>query len=169
MIRVLVVGQSGQLGQALNRQTKLYPALQLHFVSRPTVDLAKPSQLSAALGTTPFDVLVNAAAYTAVDAAEDEPSLATTINGEAPGTLARLAAERGAAMVHVSTDYVFSGGHGPSTEGDAAEPLNVYGRSKLEGERAVAANNPRHLIFRTAWLHGPTGHNFVAAILGRML
>ncbi|MGE3870785.1 MAG: dTDP-4-dehydrorhamnose reductase, partial [Pseudorhodoplanes sp.] len=110
------------------------------------------------------DLVINAAAYTAVDKAEDDAAMAQAVNADGAGAVARAAAELGVPLFHISTDYVFDGRAGPYAEDDAPAPANVYGRSKLAGERAVAAN-PRHAIFRTAWVHSPFGPNFVLTML----
>ncbi len=112
------------------------------------------------------DLVVSAAAYTAVDQAEDEPDLAHSINAVGAGAVAQAAADIGAPVIHLSTDYVFSGdGEKPYTEDDPTGPHGVYGRTKLDGETAVAAANPRHLILRTAWVYSPFGKNFVKTML----
>ncbi len=111
-------------------------------------------------------VVVNAAAYTAVDRAEQDAAACAAANAEAPGRMAAAAAECGAPFVHYSTDYVFDGAKaGPYVEGDATNPLGVYGRTKLEGERAAADANPAHLVFRTSWVYAARGHNFVRTML----
>ncbi len=137
------------------------------FAGRPQLDLLEPETVRVAILTARPDVVVSAAAYTAVDHAEDEPELAFAVNAKGAGAVASAAAEVGAAVIHLSTDYVFSGdAPGEYAETDATDPQNVYGRSKLEGERAVAAANPRHVILRTAWVYSPFGRNFVKTMLG---
>lgn len=140
--------------------------LQIVRLGRPALDLERPQTIQAALAGRACDVLVNAAAYTAVDAAETAPERAFAINAVAPGVLAEACAARGAAILHLSTDYVFDGAKGsPYLERDTPAPLNVYGASKLAGERAVAAACPRHLILRTSWVFAPYGRNFLRTML----
>jgi dTDP-4-dehydrorhamnose reductase len=142
------------------------PDTEVMFAGRPQFDLLQPETVRAAILAAWPDVVVSAAAYTAVDQAEDEPGKAFAINAEGAGAVASAAAEAGAAVIHLSTDYVFSGNApGEYAETDAPDPQNVYGRSKLEGERAVAADNPRHVILRTAWVYSPFGKNFVKTML----
>lgn len=165
--RVLLVGASGQLGRAL--RTSLAALGEVRALTRADVDLSTPARLPDALAPhlvwSPT-VIVNAAAYTAVDRAESEPDLAHAVNGAAPGVLAGLAAQSGAALVHYSTDYVFDGsGTRPWSESDPPAPLSVYGASKVAGERAVAEANARHLILRTSWLFSAHGSNFLRTIL----
>ena len=137
------------------------------FAGRPQLDLAAPGIVRSAILAARPDVVVSAAAYTAVDQAEDEPERAFAINAKGAGAVASAAAEAGAAVIHLSTDYVFSGdGRGEYAETDATDPQSVYGRSKLEGEKAVEAANPRHVILRTAWVYSPFGRNFVKTMLG---
>jgi dTDP-4-dehydrorhamnose reductase len=122
--------------------------------------------LARTVQTVRPDVIVNAAAHTAVDKAESEPELCRTLNAEAPAVLARCAAASGALLVHYSTDYVFDGsGTAPWLETDTPAPLSVYGSTKLEGERAIAASGCRHLIFRTSWVYGARGGNFAKTML----
>lgn len=162
--RILVVGGNGQLGAALAARL---PATGWPFLvtTRAGLDLADAGAIDAAVARARPDVVVNAAAYTAVDLAESQAELAHSINGRAPGLLAAAAARAGAAILHFSTDYVFDGSRGPWREDDAPAPLGVYGASKLAGERAVAASNPRHIILRTSWVCGATGHNFLRTML----
>lgn len=130
------------------------------------IDLADPDDLRAALDRIAPDLILNAAAYTAVDRAEDEPGLAQRINGEAVGVLGAWAAQRHARVVHYSTDYVFDGaGTRPCRETDATHPLGAYGRSKLAGEAALRESGARHLIFRTAWVYASRGKNFLLTML----
>ena len=129
-------------------------------------DLGQPERLAQTVADCRPDVIVNAAAHTAVDKAESEPELARRINAEAPAALAQAAARTGAWLVHYSTDYVFDGrGEQPWQEGDATGPLGVYGQTKLEGEQAIAASGCRHLIFRTSWVYAARGGNFAKTML----
>ncbi len=138
----------------------------VHGFDRAELDICDSSAVEAALAAATADVVMNCAAYTRVDRAEDEAELAYKVNGIGPGVLARLCAERDALMVHVSTDYVFDGTASLPYEVDAdTNPLGVYGQSKRQGEIAVAEAAPRHLIVRTAWVYGVGGQNFVRTIL----
>ncbi len=165
-MKLLLLGASGQLGWELSRS--LAPLGQLLALSRRMEggDLCKLGEVSRTIQRFRPDVIVNAAAYTAVDLAESEPKMARTINALAVGKLARLACEIGAWLVHYSTDYVFDGsGRTPWRETDATGPLNVYGTVKLEGEEAIRESNCRYLIMRTSWLFGRRGNNFPYNIL----
>lgn len=165
-IRVLVIGARGQVAQGLVRALSL-SGFETSIAARPTLDLGKPETLLPAVRSAHPDVVINAAAYTAVDRAEDEPIIAMAINGIAPGILAAAANTVGAIMLHFSTDYVFDGKKTTGyIETDFTSPLSEYGKSKLAGEVAVAAANPRHVILRTSWVCSPHGTNFVNGILG---
>ena len=142
-----------------------FPGLSVGFISRPDIDLQQIEAACSKLQPISFDVLVNATAYNDVDGAESDFETARAINAEAPERLAGLAAARGASVVHVSTDYVFAGDAAPYREDDPTGPICRYGESKLEGERRVAAANPRHLILRTAWLFSPFARNFAKTIV----
>jgi dTDP-4-dehydrorhamnose reductase len=170
-MKILLLGKNGQVGWELQRS--LAPLGVLVALDRHSSeadggcgDLSKPDLLhETALRLRP-DVIVNAAAHTAVDKAEGEPELAHTINALAPGALARAAQTVGALLVHYSTDYVFDGsGNAPWTENDAIGPLSVYGQTKLEGEQQIAAACERHLIFRTSWVYAARGGNFAKTML----
>lgn len=135
-------------------------------LGRPELDITDPASVAAALDLTSPVAMVNAAAYTAVDRAESEADLAFRVNAHGPGLLAAEAGRRSIPLVHLSTDYVFSGEkREPYVETDATAPLGVYGASKLAGEIAVASAAPRHVTLRTAWVHGPVGANFVRTML----
>jgi len=158
---VLVTGGSGQVGSALQRLGGEFVA-----PSRAELDLADVDALVAAVAGRPWRAVVNAGAYTAVDKAESDVVGAWKINALAPAALAAATRAAGIPLIHISTDYVFDGRKGaPYVEADATVPLNVYGQSKLAGEHAVAASNPRHAILRTSWVYSPHGHNFVKTIL----
>jgi dTDP-4-dehydrorhamnose reductase len=162
--RVLIFGGAGQLGLELQRSFAGRDALVA--VDRAVADLAVPDQIRMTVRRVQPNVIVNAAAYTAVDRAESEPELASAINGRAPGILAEEARQADALLVHYSTDYVFDGSKPePWTEADAPRPLSVYGASKLAGEEAVKKSGCRHLIFRTSWVYGPHGKNFLLTML----
>ncbi len=163
-MRILLTGRTGQLG------TALAPALaelgEVWAPSRAELELTDGAAVDRAVTEIRPDLIVNAAAYTAVDRAETEPELAHAVNAEAPGRLARAAAVAGAKLVHYSTDYVFDGeATAPYREDAPTAPVNAYGRSKLAGERAVAGAGAVHLILRTSWLYGPEGRNFLTTML----
>jgi dTDP-4-dehydrorhamnose reductase len=163
-VRILLTGASGQLGWELRRE--LAPLGDVLAPDRSQLDLAQPDTLRGRMREIAPDVVVNAAAYTAVDRAETEPELARLVNAIAPGILAEEAHRLDAGLVHYSTDYVFDGTKsGPYIESDPPNPLNVYGRTKLEGERAIGATGCRHLTLRTSWVYGTRGHNFVLTML----
>jgi len=162
--RVLLLGANGQVGTEL--RTLLQDRCDLHALTRADADLSQPETLRPILRELQPEIVVNAAAYTAVDKAESEPELAALINARAPEVLAEEAARCGALFVHYSTDYVFDGGkRAPWLEGDATGPLNVYGNTKVAGEQAITACCGSHLIFRTSWVFSPHGKNFLLTIL----
>ncbi|WP_297974857.1 dTDP-4-dehydrorhamnose reductase [uncultured Amaricoccus sp.] len=164
-MRALVFGESGQVARELARVAAVR-GIEARFLGRGAADLADPEACARAVRAAEADVVVNAAAYTQVDQAEDEPGLAETVNAAAPGAIAAAASARGVPLLHVSTDYVFDGRAGrPWREGDETGPLSVYGASKLAGERLVAAGNPDHTILRTAWVFSGHGRNFVRTML----
>lgn len=166
-MRVLVTGEQGQLARSLAARAAALPGLSVETVGRPRLDLERPETIAASIAAAAPDVVVNAAAYTAVDQAEDEPERAFRINGAAAGEVAAAARRAGARVIQVSTDYVFDGtGEGAYAETAPTCPLGVYGRSKLEGERQVAEANPDHVILRTAWVYSVYGRNFVKTMLG---
>ena len=167
-MKILLLGKNGQVGWELQRS--LAPLGELIALDRHSTDhcgdLGNLAGLAETVRTVQPSVIVNAAAYTAVDKAESEPELARTINALAPEVLAREAAQIGAWLVHYSTDYVFGGGGDqPWHENDPTFPLNVYGQTKLLGEQLIAAICPRHLIFRTSWVYAARGGNFARTML----
>ncbi len=163
-MKILLTGCAGQLGRELKRS--LASLGELVACDRRQLDLAQPEALRAAVRTVVPTIIVNAAAYTAVDKAEAEPAAAEAINTVAPGVLAEEARRIGALLIHYSTDYVFDGAKpAPYTEGDVPAPLSAYGRSKHMGELAIAASGARHLIFRTSWVYGLHGANFMKTML----
>ncbi|MDB5999653.1 MAG: dTDP-4-dehydrorhamnose reductase [Rhizobacter sp.] len=167
-MKILLFGSSGQVGWELQRSlAPLGEVVALgHADARLHADFSQPEALAATVRAVRPDVIVNAAAHTGVDKAESEPELAQAINAAAPAVLAREAAALGAWLVHYSTDYVFDGsGDRPWTEDDATGPLGVYGRSKLDGEQAIARSGCRHLIFRTSWVYAARGGNFAKTML----
>jgi len=164
MTPILLLGKDGQVGWQLQRS--LAPLGRVTAVGRGECELADLDALRALIRAEKPKIIVNAAAYTAVDKAESEPELAQRINGEALAVLAEEARALGALLVHYSTDYVFDGRKsGAYVESDTPNPQSVYGRSKLAGEQAIAAAGCRALIFRTSWVFGARGHNFVKTIL----
>ena len=167
-MKILLLGKNGQLGWELQRS--LAPLGDLIALDRHSPDfcgdLGNLPGLAQTVQTLRPDLIVNAAAHTAVDKAESEPELARTINALAPGMLAQEAHKLGAWLVHYSTDYVFDGsGSRPWLETDTPAPLSVYGQSKLEGEQLIAAHCSRHLIFRTSWVYAARGGNFAKTML----
>ena len=163
-MKVLVTGREGQLARSLIETA--HRDIELIAIGHREVDLAASGSVARAIAAVAPDVVVNAAAYTAVDQAEDEPELAFRINAEAAEEASAAAREVGARIIQISTDYVFDGeGEGAYREETATNPLNVYGRSKLAGEERVRLANPQHLILRTAWLYSPFGRNFVKSIM----
>ena len=164
-MRIAVTGRNGQVVQSLLERAAA-AGIQLDLVARPEVDLAQPAAVEAALLALRPDAIVSAAAYTAVDLAETEPELAHAVNGAGASAVARAAAQLGIPVVHLSTDYVFDGTlQRPYRETDPTGPVGVYGQSKLDGVRAVAAATGNHAILRTAWVYSPFGKNFVRTML----
>jgi dTDP-4-dehydrorhamnose reductase len=161
-LKILLFGGAGQLGFELQLGlTMLGETIVPGLGSIPRVDLAKPEQIEHLIATVNPDIVVNAAAYTAVDNAEADPATAMSVNAEAPAVMARQLRKMGAMLIHYSTDYVFDGrGQTPHAEEDATLPLNVYGQSKLAGEAAIQKELHRHLIFRTSWVYSVHGKNF---------
>jgi len=168
-MKILLLGKNGQVGWELQRSlATLGEVIALDFDSPGplSADFSKPQGLAATVRAVAPDVIVNAAAHTAVDKAESEPDLARAINAEAPAVLAREAAACGAWLLHYSTDYVFDGsGDAPRGEDAPTGPLNVYGLTKLEGEQAIRASGCRHLLLRTSWVYGARGGNFARTML----
>ncbi|MCB8745294.1 dTDP-4-dehydrorhamnose reductase [Rhodoferax sp. U2-2l] len=168
MTRILLLGKGGQVGWELQRS--LSPLGELIALDHDSTnfcgDFSNLAGLAETVRAVRPDVIVNAAAHTAVDKAESEPELARTLNALAPEVLAMEAAKLGAWLVHYSTDYVFDGsGDKPWVETDTPGPLSVYGATKWEGEQLIAAANPRHLIFRTSWVYAARGGNFAKTML----
>jgi len=164
MTRILLTGIHGQVGWELQRT--LQPLGTVIALDRTQLDLANPDQIRAVLRDVNPAIIVNPAAYTAVDKAESEVDRATAINATAPGILAEAAKQHDALLIHYSTDYVFDGGNPmPYVEDDTTCPINSYGQSKLSGEQAIQATGCRHLIFRTSWVYGLRGQNFLRTML----
>ncbi len=162
--KVLLLGSTGQIGWELMRT--LAPLGEIIAPTRREVDLTRPDELGAAVRAVRPTMIVNAAAYTAVEQAEEDVHTAEMVNAVAPGVLAEEAARCGALMVHLSTDYIFDGTKRiPYVETDVANPLNVYGKTKYAGEEAVRDAGDEHLIFRTSWVYGARGENFFTTML----
>lgn len=167
-MKLLLLGKGGQVGWELQRSlAPLGEVVALDFDSTDFhADFSQPEQLAETVLEVRPDVIVNAAAHTAVDKAESEPAFARKLNATSPGVVAQAAQQIGALMVHYSTDYVFDGsGTQPWQEDDATGPLSVYGQTKLEGEQLVAQHSARHLIFRTSWVYAARGGNFAKTML----
>ena len=167
-MKILLLGKNGQVGWELQRSlAPLGELIALDSGSREMCgDFTNPAELARTVRAVAPDVIVNAAAHTAVDKAESEPELARTINALAPGVLAQEAMRTNAWLIHYSTDYVFDGGGDQSwLESDATAPLNVYGATKLEGEQLIQQSGCRHLILRTSWVYGARGGNFARTML----
>lgn len=164
--RIAVTGRDGQVVRALLEQGQTDDRFEIVALGRPTLDLAAPDGLDATLRQCGPDVIVSAAAYTAVDQAEAEESTAAVVNGVAAGRIATTAASLGIPVIHLSTDYVFDGSKPePYAESDAPAPMSAYGRTKLAGERAVALATDNHVILRTAWIYSPFDRNFLKTML----
>lgn len=163
-MKLLVFGKTGQVATELRALAS--PDLTITALGRDHADLEDPAACAAHIAATDADAVINAAAFTAVDAAEEDEARATRINGDAPGAMARAAAERALPFLHISTDYVFDGqGTQAFTPSDPVAPLNAYGRSKLAGEEAVRAPGGPHAILRTSWVFSAHGANFVRTML----
>ncbi len=164
-MKVLVAGAQGQVARAL-MEAAPPPGATVIAMGRPDLDLTRHDTLRRALDACTPDYVVNAAAYTAVDRAEDEIDLAMDVNCHGAGRLAELCRDRAIPIIHLSTDYVYDGRNPDAyLETDTPHPLGVYGQSKRAGEEAVMAAQPRHIVLRTAWVHSPVGHNFVRTML----
>lgn len=164
---ILVLGSSGQLGKSIDLiHSSMYPDVKVYFTDRNTINLAQPNTLKAFLDThKDIEVCINAAAYTAVDKAEQEINLATQINTDAVGQIARMCSMYNIKLIHVSTDFVFDGQKNtPYTETDATFPLNIYGRTKRNGEIAIMEETDNYIIIRTSWLYSPFNQNFFNTI-----
>ena len=162
-MKVLVIGKTGQLGRALSALTT---NVDMQFADRGVADLSFPENIDDALAPFEFDVLVNAAAYTAVDSAETDAETAHIVNADAVEKMARHCADRGALLIHISTDYVFDGSRPvPAREDDPTSPIGVYGITKNAGEMAVRKHCPKHIILRTSWLYAAHGRNFLNTML----
>jgi len=164
-MHIVVTGKQGQVVQSLLRRGA-ETGVEISAVGRPEMGLADPASIAAAFSALRPDVIVSAAAYTAVDKAESEAELAFSVNATGAGAVAGAAARIGVPVIHISTDYVFGGDKASAySEEDVTAPISVYGRSKLAGETAVAAANPNHVILRTAWVYSSFGTNFLKTML----
>src|ERR1700694_3625467 len=165
-MRIYMIGSEGQVARSLRETASRDKTIVFGHSGRFDVDLLRPSSIDRALADFRPDIVINPAAYTAVDKAEAEPELAFAINRDGAHAVAAAAAVQGAAIIQLSTDYVFDGKKsGAYAETDAVNPQGVYGRSKLEGELDVAEANPRHIVLRTSWVYSPFGNNFVRTML----
>jgi dTDP-4-dehydrorhamnose reductase len=167
-MRILIAGWHGQIAKAFMEIAPRCADIAACAVGRPALDLCEPRSIKRAFADISPDIVINAAAYTAVDDAEEHADRAFALNRDGARQLAEEAARRGVAVIHLSTDYVFDGRKpSPYVETDAPNPLTVYGRSKLEGEEGVREANGKHVILRTSWVHSPFGRNFVGTMLTR--
>jgi dTDP-4-dehydrorhamnose reductase len=165
-MKILVTGKNGQVVTSLAEAVADMDEIELITVGRPEFDLTDPASVRQIILAAKPEIVISAAAYTAVDRAEDERNLAYAVNVTGPAAVAEAAAVLRVPIIHLSTDYVFSGTDPyPYLEDDEAEPKTVYGYTKLRGERAVASGNPRHIILRTSWVYSPFGTNFVRTML----
>lgn len=163
-MKLLLLGASGQVGWELQRS--LAPLGRVVALGRRQADFTKPAELAVVVKDAAADIIVNAAAYTAVDRAQSEPEIARLINVDSVATLAEIAAQSGSWLIHYSTDYVFDGsGDAPRPETDLTNPLNVYGQTKRDGELAIAATDAPHIVLRTSWVHSARGANFIKTML----
>jgi len=166
MKRILVTGANGQLGQSILEQSKNYKEIECFFVTRNELDITNEELINHYFEDKSFDFVVNCAAYTAVDKAEDDQENAYLVNAKATEFLAKITNEKGIPFIHVSTDYVFDGTEAiPRLETDQTNPIGVYGQTKLDGENLALENNPKTIILRTAWVYSRFGNNFVKTML----
>lgn len=166
MPHVVVIGREGQLARALAESAAQRPDLSLTCLGRAQVDIADPASIEAGMKGRRADIILNTAAYTAVDRAEAEPQAAFAVNRDGAGWLADFCEARQLPLIHLSTDYVFSGSkQGSYNEDDPCDPQSVYGRSKYDGEQAVLSRCRRAVVLRTSWVHSPYGSNFVLTML----
>jgi dTDP-4-dehydrorhamnose reductase len=166
MIKVLVTGTNGQLGSEIRKISALFPEIEFAFTDVDELDITNPWKVADYLASFKPAYLINCAAYTAVDKAETDLSAATLLNATAVGILAEQSAEIACKIIHISTDYVFSGrGPLPYKEDDRVDPQSVYGKTKLEGEKLCQKMNPDSLIIRTSWLYSTFGNNFVKTMV----
>ncbi len=163
---ILIAGSKGQLGSELEALRYQYPQYHFIFTDVAELDITQPKAIDAFFGANQVNAVINCAAYTAVDKAESEPELAYLVNAIAPGLLAQAAIKFNFLLVHISTDYVFSGSkRQPYLESDPPDPLGVYAKTKFAGEQAIIQSRANAIIFRTSWLYSTYGHNFAKTIL----
>ncbi|MDM1552317.1 dTDP-4-dehydrorhamnose reductase [Empedobacter falsenii] len=166
MKRILVTGANGQLGQSILEQSKNYKEIECFFVTRNELDITNEELINHYFEDKSFDFVVNCAAYTAVDNAEDDQENAYLVNAKATEFLAKITHQKGIPFIHVSTDYVFDGTEAiPRLETDQTNPIGIYGQTKLDGENLALENNPKTIILRTAWVYSRFGNNFVKTML----
>ena len=169
MKRVLVTGANGQLGLAIQAATSNFPELKFVFASKAELDVTNEKEVASFFENNAIDYCINAAAYTNVDKAEEEPQAAYLLNETAPRLLAEACKQHNIFLIHISTDYVFDGTKGaPYTVDDTPNPINVYGASKLAGEKAIAVVEGNYCIIRTSWLYSEYGSNFQTKILEKL-
>lgn len=167
--KIIVTGANGQLGMELQQLASSYPFFEFVFATRQELPLDNPEMIDSYITRQQPHYFINCAAYTAVDKAESEKELAYKINAEAPGIIAKACKQNNVQLMHISTDYVFNGiGKTPYKEDDATDPVNLYGDSKLEGEKTVINSDPGAIIIRTAWVYSEFGKNFVKTMLRLM-
>jgi dTDP-4-dehydrorhamnose reductase len=165
-VRLYVIGANGQIGRSLQERADQDPDIAICCGTRPHVDILRSESIESALVAFKPDIVINSAAYTAVDRAQTEPDLAFAVNRDGAKNVAAIANRLNIPVIHFSTDYVFDGAkNGRYVETDKTQPLGIYGQSKLEGEWAVAEANDRHIILRTSWVYAPFGSNFVRTVL----
>lgn len=166
MRSVIVFGGNSQLAQCIKRLEAKFPQFTIVFLSSSEVDISKSQLIDSAFQSHRPDVVINCAAYTSVDQAEDEEGKAKLINSQSPGFIAEACKKYNSLLIHISTDFVFEGNKAlPLKETDATNPLSVYGRTKLEGEKEISRKMERYIILRTSWLYSSYGHNFVKTML----
>jgi dTDP-4-dehydrorhamnose reductase len=167
--RVVVTGSNGQLGSEIVRIADLHPRFQFYFLNREKFPLDDPGKITSWLDQNPVDIFIHCAAYTAVDKAESETDKAFQVNAAAPGLIAAILSKKKAKLIYISTDYVFDGTSAiPLSEQAATDPVNIYGASKLEGEKLVLQSNPLSLVIRTSWVYSSYGNNFVKTMMRLM-
>ena len=166
MKRILITGANGQLGQSIAEMSKNHKQIECFFVTRNELDITNEDLINHYFDDKSFDFVINCAAYTAVDKAEDDQENAFLVNAKATEFIAKITNEKGIPFIHVSTDYVFDGTEAqPRLETDQTNPIGVYGQTKLDGENLALGNNPKTIILRTAWVYSRFGNNFVKTML----
>jgi len=166
MQNILIIGSNGQLGSEIREEIALFPDLKGHFYDLPEIDITDPTSVASKIKEHAINIMINCAAYTAVDQAEDDSDTAFLINRHGSEVLARLCKKYDLKLIHISTDYVFNGSACiPYKETDTTDPIGIYGKSKLAGEEVIRKINRAHLIIRTAWLYSSYGNNFVKTML----